>query len=214
MVSGNLPPAGISPLVPGGNCVVSAKTIGSCGDDNPSQPMEGGTNGYYNANQCQSTSSFTGYTAEEAATIKAYIRGDASKTTAMNSYASAKRLLTGKTALFNVKMSGGTTGDDYSASLDFQALATGKGSIIKYNLSRVSAFPDFIMDWVSRQMEEIVNKLTSLPTLFIVLPNLSGLQDSGWKDFGQKLKNAIQIRQNTSATATKNANATSSQSGL
>jgi hypothetical protein len=35
------------------------------------------------------------------------------------------------------------------------------------------AFPDFLMDWVTRQIEEIVTKLTDFPTLFIILPDFS-----------------------------------------
>jgi hypothetical protein len=29
------------------------------------------------------------------------------------------------------------------------------------------------MDWVTRQIEEIVNKLTDFPTVFIILPDFS-----------------------------------------
>jgi hypothetical protein len=45
------------------------------------------------------------------------------------------------------------------------------GNIVKVNFKRVSSFPDFIMDWVSRQTEEIVSKLTSLPTFRLILPD-------------------------------------------
>jgi hypothetical protein len=40
-------------------------------------------------------------------------------------------------------------------------------------MDRTSAFPDFIMDWVTRQIEEIANKLTDFPTLFVILPDFS-----------------------------------------
>lgn len=39
------------------------------------------------------------------------------------------------------------------------------------------------MDWANRQLEEVVNKLTSLPTLYIILPDFSGLDISGYKNF-------------------------------
>lgn len=39
------------------------------------------------------------------------------------------------------------------------------------------------MDWATRQLEEIVNKLTSLPTLYIILPDFSGFDISGYKNF-------------------------------
>ena len=62
------------------------------------------------------------------------------------------------------------------------------GNILKINLERVSAFPEFIMDWVNRQTEEVVNKLTSLPTLYIILPDFSKIYESGWNGFADKLK--------------------------
>jgi len=33
------------------------------------------------------------------------------------------------------------------------------------------------MDWATRQIEEIVNKLTDFPTLFIILPDFSAIFD-------------------------------------
>lgn len=57
------------------------------------------------------------------------------------------------------------------------------GNILKIKNSRVSAFPDFLMDWASRQLEEIGNKLAHLPTLYIILPDFSGFDLSGYKNF-------------------------------
>jgi hypothetical protein len=54
----------------------------------------------------------------------------------------------------------------------------------------VSAFPDFIMDWVNRQLEEVANKLTSLSTLYLIMPDVSGVFDSGWDGFPDKLEAA------------------------
>lgn len=61
------------------------------------------------------------------------------------------------------------------------------GNIVKIKLDRVSAFPEFIMDWVNRQTEEIINKLTSLPTLYIILPDFSKIYESGWNGFADNL---------------------------
>ena len=47
-------------------------------------------------------------------------------------------------------------------------------------MSRISPFPDFLMDWVTRQVEEIVTKLTDFPTLYIILPDFTGLMDLSW----------------------------------
>jgi hypothetical protein len=38
------------------------------------------------------------------------------------------------------------------------------------------------MDWVNNQLEEVINKITSLPVLYIILPDFSGLDFSGYAD--------------------------------
>ncbi len=53
----------------------------------------------------------------------------------------------------------------------------------KIKKTRISAFPDFLMDWVTRQIEEIVTKLTDFPTLYITLPDFSSIYDSNWMDY-------------------------------
>ena len=35
-----------------------------------------------------------------------------------------------------------------------------------------------MMDWATRQTEEFVNKLTDLPTIFIILPDFTGVIDT------------------------------------
>jgi hypothetical protein len=44
---------------------------------------------------------------------------------------------------------------------------------VKLKMTRIMPFPDFLMDWVTRQIEEIVNKLTDFPTLYVILPDFS-----------------------------------------
>lgn len=57
---------------------------------------------------------------------------------------------------------------------------------------RIKSFPEFLMDWISRQIDEIISKLTDFPTLFIVLPDFSWIYDSNksweenWKDYKEK----------------------------
>lgn len=52
--------------------------------------------------------------------------------------------------------------------------------IVKINMRRISPFPSWLMDWVTRQIEEIANKLTDFPTLFVILPDFSWIFDSDW----------------------------------
>ena len=85
--------------------------------------------------------------------------------------------------LVGIGMGGGGE-SDFEVSLDAVALANFDfGNIMKIKNTRVSAFPDFLMDWATRQIEEVINKLTSLPTLYIILPDFSGFNFSDFKDF-------------------------------
>lgn len=82
---------------------------------------------------------------------------------------------------------------DFSIDIDFAALRDGNFSdVIDVQMNRISPFPDFIMEWVTRQIEEIANKLTDFPTLYIILPDFKGVFDAGWKDFFSDLDTAYQ----------------------
>lgn len=86
-------------------------------------------------------------------------------------------------------------GDDMTASLDidFRDIASWNfDDVIEFNMERVFPFPDFVMEWVTRQIEEIVTKLTDFPTLFIILPDFSGIMDSGWGNFTQWVGEAFE----------------------
>lgn len=44
------------------------------------------------------------------------------------------------------------------------------GSIVNLKNKRIAGFPDFIMDWIARQTEEITNALFTPPNLTIIPP--------------------------------------------
>ncbi len=48
------------------------------------------------------------------------------------------------------------------------------GKVIKIKNKRIPGFPDFLMDWVSRQSDEMTNKLFSLPNLVVIPPKNLG----------------------------------------
>ena len=56
---------------------------------------------------------------------------------------------------------------------------------------RVSWFPSFITQWVNDQLEEFITKLTDFPTLFVVLPDFSSIQNADWGEYTQNLKSWI-----------------------
>ena len=85
----------------------------------------------------------------------------------------------------------GTTSDgELSLEIDWGSLANGNfEDVIKMQMTRISAFPDFVMEWVTRQIEEFVTKLTDFPTLYIILPQFDGVFDGGWGTFSQDIQN-------------------------
>lgn len=81
-----------------------------------------------------------------------------------------------------------TSGESIEVDFDPQALSDFRfNEVIKIKNTRVSAFPDFIMDWVNRQMEEVQTKLTTLPTIYLILPDLTIFSDMNNKDLGNSL---------------------------
>lgn len=86
----------------------------------------------------------------------------------------------------------GNSWEDFSLSVDFWSLRDWDfWDVVQMQMSRVAAFPDFLMEWVRRQIEEIVNKLTAFPTLFVVLPDFSWIFD-GFQNFWQRYDEAFQ----------------------
>lgn len=71
-----------------------------------------------------------------------------------------------------------------SVDLDLWALKNGNfKDVLNIKNTRIAGFPDFLMDWVTRQIEEIVTKLTDFPTLYIILPDFSSILDTNWIDY-------------------------------
>lgn len=196
-VMGRVPPQGVSPVVPGGNCIVAAKPLLGCKDDGSdgdvsSQGMAN-ADGFFNANSCKPKTNLRPLMNTERQLIRSYVRGDRSKTvvngiTAALPYVTSGPKGFGSSPVIGIGMSSGQD-PNFEVGINSDALKNFDfGNILKINLSRTSAFPEFIMDWVNRQTEEVVNKLTSLPTLYIILPDFSKIYESGWNGFADKLK--------------------------
>ncbi len=79
---------------------------------------------------------------------------------------------------------------DLWVSLDTSKLWGSFKDVVKIQNKSVAAFPDFLMDWVNRQIQEIVTKLTDFPTFHIILPDFNALLDSDWSDFGEAVSKA------------------------
>lgn len=191
-VTGNLPPQGVSPLVPGGNCIVAAKPLAGCADDGSDGSISelGSTdNGTINANGCKAKSSSETLSETDRSNIKKYLNGNTSVVSDIVANAAGRgsfRMPSLPLLRIGNNSTGG--GDPFEISIDPKNIKNfDTGFIEKIKHDRVSAFPDFIMDWVNRQLEEVANKLTSLPTLYIINPDFQGVIDSGWAGFSDKL---------------------------
>jgi len=65
--------------------------------------------------------------------------------------------------------------------------------VIKLKNKRVASFPDFMMDWLTRQTEEITTSLFTPPSLTVIPPTSFGQNaqvDSSYQDFANKLNDA------------------------
>ena len=63
---------------------------------------------------------------------------------------------------------------DISVEVDlFSILDWNFNDVIEIQKNRISSFPSWLMDWVTRQIEEIINKLTDFPTISIILPDFT-----------------------------------------
>ncbi len=197
VAGGFFPPPGLSPLIPGGNCIVAAAPLLGCKDDGSdgNAASLGGAassgDGFINAGACRKSTATATVNNENNSLIRDYLNGNSSLAAHINENASkGGGLGIPRNPLIGIGLGGSRANGnkDFDVSIDVAALRNfSLGSIVKISHSRISAFPDFIMDWVNRQLEEVVNKLTSLPTLYIILPDMRGVFESGWSGFTNKI---------------------------
>ncbi|MDD5769409.1 MAG: hypothetical protein PHE25_00425 [Candidatus Gracilibacteria bacterium] len=198
-------PPGVHPLVPGGNCIVAAAPLFGCKDDGSdgeiynvasSSPGTDIVNGNCNGDNNSTKTPYLGDTVKsylqyKKTGVKSKSLVDAIKDSFSTVAKGSGGFQISGGPLLNIN--GGGSGDgSFDMSIDVEALKSGNfQDVIKIKMTRISAFPDFIMEWATRQIEEIANKLTDFPTVFVILPDFSGILDSGWKDFIKNLKDSF-----------------------
>ncbi|MDD2870584.1 MAG: VCBS repeat-containing protein [Candidatus Gracilibacteria bacterium] len=182
-VAGVTIPESVAPLVPGGNCIVVAKkTFGCAGDGSDGDPAStgipmysaDGSYGIINGNCDKLEFNLNPPNKEK---IGVYLK-EAQKGPVEQAF----DFLPGdfsETPITPLFRAGGDS--DIAVSVDVAGMLDGNfEDIVKINMRRISPFPSWLMDWVTRQIEEIANKLTDFPTLFVILPDFSGIFDSDW----------------------------------
>jgi hypothetical protein len=87
-------------------------------------------------------------------------------------------------------------GSDISIEIDNNTQVSDIGSVIKTKNKRIAAFPDFVMDWLSRQTEEVTTSLFTPPNLTIIPPTSFGQNaqmDAGFSGITQKLSDSFSM---------------------
>lgn len=190
---------GLAPLFPGWNCVVMAKPILWCSNDwsqwDPSSvwtPDNFSNYSIINWSWRNGTCSIKTWTTINKDYVWSYLKSNWWKTD--------KKLLwiwVFKDAVENHNKYDGSPlftiwwweWVSVDLSLSNSHDSTDFSDVEKIQEKRIKAFPEFLMDWVVRQIDEIVSKLTDFPTIFIVLPDFSWIFDSNkswwdnWSDY-------------------------------
>lgn len=206
----------VDPLFPGWTCVAIATPLAWCNDDwsdwdISSQWLNGNNNSsswnwFFNASSCTKKSDISAnkvMSAETHNNIIKYINWNLNDAWLILKDPAVQHGGISTYSWPEIWMDDSSWMD---ISIDVDALSSlDVGNVVKVDLKRVSSFPDFIMDWITRQIEEIVNKLTTLPTLYIILPDFSALADSGWTNFGSDMdKELKKIKEKNSQTRADN----------
>ncbi len=185
------------PLTPLGNCIVAAAALPVCKwdgseDDGSVTAISGlgtSTNAWNGASCSLTAGTFTSSQNESLIQeIITYLKSPSSaRLTNINSGLSSRgwRWISGGPLLSLWNWESGGTSIDIGIDIDF-AKPFSLGDIIKVKNRRIAGFPEFIMDWVARQTDEITNKLLTPPNLIIVPPRSfwqNATLDGSFSDF-------------------------------
>ena len=204
-------PKWLAPLAPGWNCIVAAAPIaGLCSDDGSDGNVWstwypdyfGSPNGGFGLINGNCTpGSTTNRVSLDSQTVKDYYGfkkngvvssslktslTEALKHTADNGAGRRPNYpnYIPREPLFSLNGWGGWDEGSLDIGIDFAGLADDGDftDIVQIKKKRISPFPGFLMDWVTRQIEEIVNKLTDFPTVFVIFPDFSWIFDWWWSE--------------------------------
>nr|MDD3720153.1 VCBS repeat-containing protein [Candidatus Gracilibacteria bacterium] len=212
--------AGYAPFFPGlypfltlgGNCVVAAKPLVGCkGDGSDGDPKQKNTSvnfGNYDVlnGSCVNSSSsnnqsYFRFDSQFVSNYLKYKNGDQSKSvidaikSSFNSIANNTSQITNMPAnpLITIGEGNQAGAGSFSIDIDTKALKNGNlKDVVKIQNTWITDFPAFLMDWVDRQIEEIVTKLTSFPSIIVILPDFSGVFDDSWNNFFDNVKSSFE----------------------
>ncbi len=198
-----LPTPWLSPIIPGWNCIVAAAPLFGCSDDWSdwniedigSADIEGDSYWVYNWNCNWTDISKKSSNFLKKEDVKNYIKyknawnlseiPDALKNNLKEAF---KHISTWwwasywipDEAIFKIWNKNTTSMFDLKIDVDPSAIWSWNfRDIIKMEMSSIPSFPEFIMEWVKEQWEEIIN-YADFPTVTLILPEFSGLLEYEW----------------------------------
>ncbi len=183
---GKSPWLGYSPLIQGGNCIVVTDSMPFCKWDGSKEDGDvrgvswlGSITQAWNAESCSLEANTRNIlTAEEKSwtdDVIAYLKNP--DMTRLNSISSRMQSNPGNTRnlwgpLLRI-WGWWTKGTSVEIGLD-SSKPLNLGNIVKVKNKRIAGFPDFVMDWVQRQGDEIVKALFTVPHLTLYAPKTLG----------------------------------------
>lgn len=203
-VTGRIPPPPLFGLIKWWNCIVVAKPMPFCKWDG--SKYDGDVTGFsglwttrdtWNANSCQVSISTKNTQRTEDREIQQSVIGYLKNpnTTKRKSLYEQINNRTARTAtLWPALRIGGNASSGTEVGIEIDSSKPfNLGNIVKVKNGRVPAFPDFLMNWVTRQTEEIVNALFTAPSLVVIWPGIvwANMQfDGNWQNFQKRFTDA------------------------
>lgn len=196
------------PFIPYWNCIVAAQPLSSCSGDwsdwDPWSIWEvQSSSSWYNWNifwntwnfwilnwNCSTSSKKKATKIVDLGFVKDYLdyKGSWIQTASLvTNYDTVMQSLSSPSSWWNafINLDGWVPGDDMELSVEVDTeslLSWDFSDALDIKMERTWWFPDFLMSWVTRQIEEIKTKLTDWPTIYIILPDFSWLFD-WWDNF-------------------------------
>jgi hypothetical protein len=202
-ITGWLPPPWLSPLIPGWNCIVLTKSMPVCKADG--SRADGDVSGFsglwtmadtWNSQSCSLTANVTNTNQNTTLTrdIVAYLKDPRSHNLTHIYTAISQRGTRSKDIGTFMRIGGSESSSNTQVGITIDsAKPLTLGNIVNVHNKRIAAFPDFLMNWVTRQTEEITNALFNPPNLTIIPPTTLGQHatiDSSFSDFFQQFNEA------------------------
>jgi uncharacterized repeat protein (TIGR01451 family) len=211
IAAGNANPMGVHPIVPGGNCIVAAMPLFGCewGEGDPGvlgypyiwdgfDVIHGNCDADVNAPLATPQELQDAFVQDYLRYLQTGVRPAGLYEQYIEEFDRVSTEGSGNfylptQPLINIGNSDSSAMMATSVDLDLSALAAGNfEDVVQIQNKRVGAFPNFLMDWVERQLDEITSKLTNLPKFFVVLPDFWGVFDFSWKNFGTDMQNQFE----------------------